>query len=511
MTSLKKLQNGSDIRGIAISTEKAPANLTAGEAKALTLGFIRHLETKTGKPAKELRVAVGRDSRITGPYLAAVLQRTFEEAGLTCLNASLASTPAMFMSTVFEETACDGAVMITASHLPYERNGFKYFDKDGGLQKEDIAAIIGEAEKVYAPAKDGKEPDLGEETVFPLMERYAAHLREIISGGAGDLSGLHIVVDAGNGAGGFFATEVLAPLGCDITGSRFLDPDGTFPNHVPNPENKEAMAAIQEAVLTNRADLGLIFDTDVDRSAAVTASGRSVARNGIVALAASLIAEDHPKATVVTDSITSTQLTDYLEGHLGLTHLRFKRGYKNVINKAQELTAEGIDCPLAIETSGHCALSENYFLDDGAYLAAKIVIKTAALIRAGSSLDDLLAELEEPAEAAEVRMAITAEDFSSLGDHVLAAMEEWVSSAASLPLALSLVTPNYEGVRADFFRPGETAPLGWCLLRKSLHDPIMPLNLEANEPGGVSEIAALLLPFLSGFPGLDAEGLKDLI
>ena len=162
MTSLKKLQNGSDIRGIAISTEKAPANLTAGEAKALTLGFIRHLETKTGKPAKELRVAVGRDSRITGPYLAAVLQRTFEEAGLTCLNAGLASTPAMFMSTVFPETACDGAVMITASHLPYERNGFKYFDRDGGLQKEDIAAIIGEAEKVYTPVEEKEAPDLGE-------------------------------------------------------------------------------------------------------------------------------------------------------------------------------------------------------------------------------------------------------------------------------------------------------------------------------------------------------------
>ena len=114
-------------------------------------------------------------------------------------------------------------------------------------------------------------------------------------------------------------------------------------------------------------------------------------------------------------------------------------------------------------------------------------------------------------EAAEVRMAITAEDFSSLGDEVLAAMEEWVSSSSGLPLSGSLVTPNYEGVRVDFSRPGEERPLGWCLLRKSLHDPIMPLSLEANEPGGVSEIAALLLPFLSGFPGLEAEGLKDLI
>ena len=117
---------------------------------------------------------------------------------------------------------------------------------------------------------------------------------------------------------------------------------------------------------------------------------REIARNGIVAMAAALVAEDHPGTTVVTDSITSRQLTAFIEDKLGLKHLRFKRGYKNVINKSKELNEQGIDSQLAIETSGHAALKENYFLDDGAYLAVKIVIKAARLKAEGKTLDSLI-------------------------------------------------------------------------------------------------------------------------
>jgi phosphomannomutase len=141
------------------------------------------------------------------------------------------------------------------------------------------------------------------------MAEYCAHLRNIIIEGVGagekPLEGMKIVVDAGNGGGGFYATEVLAPLGADVSDSQFLEPDGMFPNHAPNPENKEAMKAITSKVLEVGADFGLIFDTDVDRSSAVDKNGREIARNGIVAMAAALVAEEHPETTIVTDSITS--------------------------------------------------------------------------------------------------------------------------------------------------------------------------------------------------------------
>ena len=93
------------------------------------------------------------------------------------------------------------------------------------------------------------------------------------------LEGFKIIVDAGNGAGGFYVDKVLVPLGADTTGSQFLDPDGTFPNHQPNPEDKEAMNAIVKAVKESKADFGIIFDADVDRAGAVDRNGNDINRN----------------------------------------------------------------------------------------------------------------------------------------------------------------------------------------------------------------------------------------
>ena len=125
---------------------------------------------------------------------------------------------------------------------------------------------------------------------------------------------------------------------------------------MPNPENKEAMASVCEATFKAGADLGVIFDTDVDRAGCVDSSGREINRNRLVALASAIVLEDNPGGTIVTDSITSSGLKTFIEKELGGVHHRFKRGYKNVINEALRLNAQGINCPLAIETSGHAAL-----------------------------------------------------------------------------------------------------------------------------------------------------------
>ncbi len=349
----KKLQNGSDIRGVALEgVAGEPVNLGKDEAAALTHGFVKWLCEKTGKTAEALTVSVGTDSRISRDTLREAVTEAFLAKGLKVYDCGMASTPAMFMSTVFPEYDCDGAVMITASHLPFNRNGFKYFDKDGGLNKQDIAQIISYAEAGETCCNN----ESGQMIKADLIDTYSAFLRKKIIDEVDSqenrekpLMGLKIVVDAGNGAGGFYADKILEPLGADVSASQFLEPDGSFPNHAPNPENKEAMASICRRVVESGADLGLIFDTDVDRSSAVDRNGKEISRNGIVAMAAALIAKEHPGTTVVTDSITSDELTEYLEQCLGLRHLRFKRGYKNVINKSIELNAEGTDSQLAIE------------------------------------------------------------------------------------------------------------------------------------------------------------------
>jgi Phosphomannomutase len=227
------------------------------------------------------------------------------------------------------------------------------------------------------------------------------------------LAGARIVVDAGNGAGGFFVDQVLKPLGADTSGSQYLEPDGHFPNHVPNPEDAVAIAHISKAVLDNQADLGIIFDTDVDRAAIIDEKGNAINRNGFIAFIASLLLADYPGSTIVTDSITSTGLTEYIES-LGGKHHRFKRGYKNVINEAIRLNEEGIETHLAMETSGHGAIKENYFLDDGAYLVTMALIKFAELHQAGKPISSFLAGLKEPVEAEEIRYKIATENFKDM-------------------------------------------------------------------------------------------------
>jgi phosphomannomutase len=561
MTDITALQNGSDIRGVALpGVPGEEVDLDMDTVSLIARAFVRFLADRTGKAPEDLSVTIGRDPRKSGEALARAFSAGAAHAGTAVTDCGLATTPAMFMSTVFPEFDADGAVMVTASHLPFNRNGLKFFTKEGGVNKEDITEILKTAaaldsgeihDETKCPGtceSGGGAPDARNEGAAggaSLMDIYSAHLRKLITDGTRSLGkekpleGLRIAVDAGNGSGGFFARDVLAPLGADISASRFLDPDGSFPNHIPNPENEEAMASIRDAVLTGGCDLGLIFDTDVDRSSAVDENGREISRNGIVAMAAALIAPDHPGTTVVTDSITSDQLHIFLENDLGLRHFRYKRGYRNVINKAIELNDSGTDCMLAIETSGHAAYKDNYFLDDGAFLAVRIVIKTALLKAEGKAISSVTAGLKDPVEAREYRLPIHADDFQSAGAEILDGVKEWASGRdeetdvsycdgdiddisaeiqsgscdASINgtafdpgnIHFSVVEPNYEGVRVNF----RGAVNGWFLIRKSLHDPIIPINIECSEKGGCSKIAAVLAAYLSRFEALDTSKLTQ--
>ncbi len=495
MIDFAKLQNGSDIRGVAIQTEDGPEpNLTKETAGRITGAFIYWLSKKVQKNPVMLKVCVGQDSRISGDMLKEGVLEAIALWGAEGYDAGLSTTPAMFMSTVMPQFEYDGAIMITASHLPYERNGFKFFTADGGTEKEDIAEILRLASRYNFIG------GVYEEMKTNVSMMYAAYLRQMISTGLRDvpgyLKGMHIVVDAGNGAAGFFAKEVLEKMGADVSGSLYLEPDGMFPNHPANPENSEAMAAICKAVRDNDADLGIIFDTDGDRSAAVGPGGIPIARNEIVALAAALAADDYPGGTVVTDSITSNELHEFLEGKLGLKHLRYKRGYKNVINKAKELCAAGEQAFLAIETSGHAAYSDNYYLDDGAFLAVQIVINAARLKAQGKDITALLEGLESPAESKEIRLKIKAEDFRAYGSGVLEDFGKWAEYSGRL----EVVEPNYEGVRVNYDIDGCK---GWFLLRMSLHDPVMALNVESETPGGVDKALAAIYDFMKDYKEIE--------
>ena len=493
----KQFKSGTDIRGVASTgVEGQEVNLTDEVVRNMAGGFAKFLANKLEKSNTEMKVAVGRDSRISGPRIAEIVIKTLSEFGVEVIDCGLATTPSMFMTTV--ELQCDAAVQITASHHPFNRNGLKFFTRQGGLEGSDIAEILEYAQE--GVSAEGVQ--CGEIKAVNFMERYAEILCDIIKKGVNaedydmPLKGLHICVDAGNGVGGFYADKVLKVLGADTEGSRYLDPDGMFPNHVPNPEDKVAMAAISEAVTESGADLGVIFDTDVDRGAAVDGKGAEINRNRLVALASAIALEGNDGGTIVTDSITSDGLKEFIEKTLGGKHYRYRRGYKNVIDKAQELEAQGICCPLAIETSGHAAMKENYFLDDGAYLCTKIIIKMAQLRAEGKEISDLIADLKECKEEKEIRIKIKEADFAAYGKSVI----EKLTAYAEAQETWKVADDNREGIRVSF---GEGDGDGWFLLRLSVHDPIMPLNIESNTEGGVEVILGKLMGFLKECQGLD--------
>lgn len=264
-----------------------------------------------------------------------------------------------------------------------------------------------------------------------------------------------------------------------------------FPNHEPNPENKEAMHAISAAVLNHKADLGIIFDTDVDRAAIVTDDGMEINRNSLIAMISAIVLREHPGSVIVTDSVTSDGLTEFIEKYGGV-HRRFMRGYKNVINESVRINVEEKNKSyLAIETSGHAALEENYFLDDGTYLVAKLLVEAAKLNQEGKKLQSMIADLKHPYESVEHRIKITEEDFKTYGNEVLEKFKIFAKGQG-----WQLVSPNYEGVKVSF-------PSGWMLIRMSLHEPVMPVNIETDVPGLMEQIMQRLESFVKEQYGLE--------
>lgn len=499
MIDLKKLKSGTDIRGKALGED---AVLTCDIARAFGHAFATWLKTERGIASP--RIALGRDSRLTGVSLLTALAQGMAAAGAQVESYGLATTPAMYMSLLTEDFACDGAVMVTASHHPFDRNGFKFMEKEGGVSSAALDQIITLA-KDASPLGDA--PAAIDEKAF--MPVYAEQLKSRVREGlctdvAKPLLGLHIVVDAGNGAGGFYA-DMLSELGAWTEGSQFLDPDGHFPNHIPNPENKEAMASISTAVVRNGADIGVIFDADCDRAAIVDHIGREINRNRLIALISAILLDKTPGITVVTDSVTSSGLAAFI-GEWGGVHYRYKRGYRNVIEEAIRLNQSGINCPVAIETSGHAALRENHFLDDGMYFVTVLICEAMRLKQDGRELSSLIGDLREPVESAEIRLAITAENFRESGKNAIARVMDY---ATFMP-AWHIAPDNHEGVRISF-NLSDGLDNGWLLFRLSVHDPVMPINLESDVAGGVLEMAKALLQVLSTEKDLDLTNLYEFI
>ncbi len=504
--SYLSLKSGTDVRGTAVTTAAHPEfELTDKAVSDISASFILFLSEKTGKKPNELFVSLGHDSRISAMRIKDAVANTLVKMGVKVLYCSYCSTPAMFMTTVTEK--CDGAIQITASHHPYDRNGLKFFLRSGGLSGDELTKILTDADNIKIPYSDS-----GSICEIDYISKYAAALRDMIKNGVNaedfehPLKDFKIAVDAGNGVGGFYAEKVLAPLGADVSASQFLEIDGMFPNHIPNPENKTAMEFIRNATVKNGCDLGVIFDTDVDRASCVDEKGDEINRNSIVALAAVIALEGNEGGSIVTDSVTSDGLREFIENELGGKQIRFKRGYKNVIDEAMRRENEGENVPLAIETSGHAAFRENYYLDDGAYLITKIIIKAANLRKENKKIGDCISSLHKPLEEKELRFNILTPEYKKVGKKLI---DDIIKTVNYIDDEIAfLASDNYEGVRVNFTDPELN---GWFLLRMSVHDPVMPFNTESDTKGGCKEICKAFYEAVKDIASIDFTPLKEYI
>ncbi|KAM4119712.1 hypothetical protein ACJW30_03G080300 [Castanea mollissima] len=502
---IRRLQNGSDVRGVALEGEKGrKKDLTPPAVEAIAESFGEWVTNGLEKESVEdVRVSLGRDPRVSGASLSVAVFAGLSRAGCSVFDMGLATTPACFMSTLLPPFAYHASIM--------------FFTRKGGLTSPEVEEICDIAARKYANRLAKVSTML---TIPPtrvdFMSNYAKHLRDIIKERVNHplhydtpLQGFKIIVNAGNGSGGFFTWDVLDKLGADTFGSLHLNPDGMFPNHIPNPEDKIAMALTRDAVLQNTADLGIVFDTDVDRSGVVDNKGNPINGDKLIALMSAIVLREHPETTIVTDARTSMALTRFIVNRGG-HHCLYRVGYRNVIDKGVHLNEDGIEAHLMMETSGHGALKENHFLDDGAYMVVKIIIEMVRMKLAG--LDDgigsLIKDLEEPFESVELRMNIISGPREAKAKGVQAIetfrtyIEEgqlkgweldscgdcWVSEGC---LVDSNDTPA--AIDAHMYRvkvsDEEHGEHGWVHIRQSIHNPNLAVNMQSVVPGGCQSMA----------------------
>ena len=493
-----------DIRGVTSASAEVP--LQPDGAYWIGAAFRKWLGSNDD-------IAVGRDPRATSFDISTAFCR----GGGAC-DAGPSTTPAMLESLLGPSAPFAGAAMVTASHLPAEYNGLKLFSRalGRGLNKREVAEVMSLAVEMGA---GGTSPDEAAAVrkldgfMTPYLEKLRAAVREAArDDGARPLEGMRICVNPGNGAGGVFATDVLAPLGADVSASVNLEPDGSFPAHMPNPEDKAHVAATVGAVADSGADLGVMLDTDVDRCGLIdgcVSPPGEVNRNRLIALCAREALEAAGGGgVIVTDPVTSTGMGAFIES-LGGSHDRFKMGYRNVIDRAAETEPE--PALLAIETSGHSAWRDNAFVDDGCYTAARLIGRLARERRAADAAGGLLGmlgdSLAEPVESIKVKMGVA----GGLGDVPKAeeALCAALRRAADGTDGWSMEAVNHDGLRCAV---GDD---GWLIIRGSLHEPSVSVQTESDVVGGTAQICAALLDFVADeageceAAGIDIQPMRD--
>ena len=431
-----------DIRGV-VDTDLSD-EVVYDLARAIGTFFRNHGAT---------RASLGRDARESSPRFCDLMSRGLNEAGCDVLDVGMVPTPALYF-TLFAEPV-DAGVMITGSHNPPDNNGFKICLGKSTIFGQDIADIKRIAiSQEFASGQGAREER-------DVVQAYKAQILSNIKMGPRKLK---VVVDAGNGMGGFIGAPLYKELGCDVV-ELFCEPDSRFPNHHPDPTVVENMRFATEAVDKHDADLAIAFDGDADRIGVVDEKGKIIWGDQLMIIFARQILSQKPGSTFIGEVKCSQTLFDDIRLHGG-NPIMWKVGHSLIKARMKETHAA-----MAGEMSGHLFFADRYFgYDDGIYAGARLI---EILSNYDGPVSSLLDDVPEMVNTPEIRVdcpddrkfevvRILTDEFKKTHDVI-----------------------DIDGARILFAN-------GWGLVRASNTQPVIVMRFEADSLKNLSEIQRLV-------------------
>jgi phosphomannomutase / phosphoglucomutase len=399
------------------------------------------------------RAGVGRDARLSGPRFAASMIAALRSTGCDVVDLGVVPTPLGYFAS--HTAGLDGLCLITGSHNPPEYNGLKLGLGTGSFHGEEIQAIRRLAESGRFAEGQGRLEAL--DVVGPYQRCVEQNLRL----GARRPK---VVLDAGNGTGGVVAVPIFRALGFEVV-PLFIEPDGTFPNHHPDPTVEANLRDLSAKVRETGADVGIAYDGDADRVGAVDERGGILWGDQLMILFSRAVLKEVPGATIGAEAKCSSTLFDDIAAKGGRP-LMWKAGHSIIKARMKEEHAE-----LAGEMSGHIFFKHRWFgFDDGIYASARLL---ELLSQTDRPLSTLLADVPKTFSTPELRFDCPEE----LKFELVRRAQAWFS--ARYP------TVTVDGVRVIF-------PDGWGVVRASNTQPLLVLRFEARTQARLDEIEALV-------------------
>ncbi len=449
-----------DIRGIA------DRELTDDVVRSVGRAFAQRMREQ-GKT----RIAVGRDVRLSSPRIRAALIDGLKDQGASVIDVGMVPTPALYFAVL--HLKADGGAMVTGSHNPIEYNGIKLSDGVQSLHGSDIQEIRDRTRSAGALAERGTVEEV------PVDEPYLSDLVAKI----GSVGSIKVVCDPGNGAASILGPRFLRAIGCQVD-AIFAEPDGRFPNHLPDPTVPELTRALTERVQATGADVGIGFDGDADRVGAVDEKGRLLFGDQTLALYAADVLSKRPGSPIVFEVKCSQGLVEWVEAKGGIP-VMWKAGHSLIKAKMRELQA-----PLGGEMSGHMFFADEFYgYDDALYAAGRLLrILAESGRRPLSALVDALPQSRYFATP-EIRLGCT--DAAKF-DIVNGVREHYRAQHEVL---------DVDGARVQF---GD----GWGLIRASNTQPVLVVRFEAKSPERLQAISRDVYEVLARYPEVTIPALQ---